>query len=278
MRRNGLPPFEADPMNDSIDADPHDAERAASAPLVSVLMPVFNARRYLARSVQSMLDQTERDFELIVVDDGSTDDTAAIVAAYGDRVRYVRQENGGDASARNRGIALASGALIAFQDYDDLWRPRKIEQQLARFAARPELEACSVFLQNFWVSELQHEAVRFADHALSRPFPGHGAPPAMMVRKTLFDRVGLFNTSLRIGSDTDWFIRATEQSAVMDVVDEVLVDRRLHSRNISRGQRVLLPHIIKASLDRRRAQQSAVTPVQGPFDARSTVDDGAADR
>ncbi|MDF2765542.1 MAG: glycosyltransferase family 2 protein, partial [Rhodospirillales bacterium] len=111
-----------------------------SGPLVSVVIPAFNAERFLARTLDSVSRQTYSALEIIVVDDGSLDGTAGIVrqqAALDPRVRLIRQENAGVAAARNRGIAESDGCFVAPLDADDLWHPQKIELQLRRFEERP---------------------------------------------------------------------------------------------------------------------------------------------
>src|SRR5436190_1570422 len=102
-------------------------------PQVSVIVPAFNAGRTISAALASVFAQTYRDFEVIVVDDGSTDDTAARIAEWGDRVLYVRQPNGGPARARNTGIGRSRGRLVAFLDADDVWLPEKLERQVAYF-------------------------------------------------------------------------------------------------------------------------------------------------
>src|SRR5438034_9298591 len=106
---------------------------------VSVIIPTYNYARYLAAAIESALAQTYAPLEIIVVDDGSTDDTLRILGAYGNRLRVLRQANQGAGAARNAGIAAARGEYVAFLDSDDLWHPRKLELQLARFASDPDL-------------------------------------------------------------------------------------------------------------------------------------------
>ena len=106
---------------------------------VSVVMPAYNYARYIRESIDSVLAQTHAPLEVIVVDDGSTDDTPAVLASYGDRIRVIRQQNAGVAAARNAGLAVARGEYMAFIDSDDIWLPRKLELQLARFEADPTL-------------------------------------------------------------------------------------------------------------------------------------------
>jgi glycosyltransferase involved in cell wall biosynthesis len=111
-------------------------------PVVSVVIPAFNAARYLGEALDSVFGQTLTDLELVVVDDGSTDETPQVVQGYGSRVRYVRQPNAGVASARNRGVAESSGRYVAFLDADDVWLPGKLERQLEALAARPSARVC----------------------------------------------------------------------------------------------------------------------------------------
>ncbi|MGH7834258.1 MAG: glycosyltransferase [Candidatus Binatia bacterium] len=220
-------------------------------PLVSCVVPVYNGERYLREAIDSVLAQTHQPLEIIVIDDGSTDGTADVLAGYGDRLRHVRQANAGPAAARNHGIALARGTFIAFQDADDVWHPHKLQRQMERFTARPELELSIGHVQNFWIAELKEEADRFRDHRLAQPGPAYG-PPSLLARRSLFERVGLFNPKMRLSSDTDWFLRAAELGIAMEVVPEVLFYRRWHKNNISRLSRELLVEAVKASLDRRR--------------------------
>jgi len=253
-----------------------DRDAAQGALRVTCILPVYNGARYLRDAIESVLSQTQPLLETIVVDDGSTDGTAEVIAAYEDRVRSVRQANAGPAAARNQGVALARGDLIAFQDADDVWHPEKIARQMARFAMHPELELCSTHLQNFWVPELQQEADRFGNDVRSRPFPGYGAPPTLLVRRALFDTVGGFKATLRVGSDVDWFIRAVEQGVVMEILPDVLVRRRWHAANISRGPRPELAQVLKDSLDRRREdRRRAATPISPPSPSSGTPDGGA---
>src|SRR5262245_57535681 len=106
-------------------------------PEVSVIIPAYNAGRTISAALQSVFAQTFRDFEVIVVDDGSTDDTAARVAEWSKAIHYVRQRNRGPAHARNEGVARAKGRLIAFLDADDIWFPRKLQRQVLYFDRFP---------------------------------------------------------------------------------------------------------------------------------------------
>ncbi len=226
-----------------------------NSPLVSCVVPVFNGERYLREALDSILAQTYRPLEIIVADDGSTDETPKIVAAFGNRLRYLRQGNQGPAAARNLGIRAATGEFIAFLDADDLWHAEKLERQMARFQVRPELDYCVTYTQNFWVLELRLEAERYRRNRVAQPLPGY-VTQTLFARRAVFDSVGLFNTALAHGDSTEWFLRAAEHGAVMELLPQVLTRRRLHSENRSRlrasDSREEFLRIVKSSLDRRR--------------------------
>src|SRR5690348_12724766 len=108
-------------------------------PPISVIIPTYNHARFLAAAIDSALSQTLKPTEVIVVDDGSTDETSSVLEAFGDKVRVIRQKNHGVAGARNRGAEMAAGEYLAFLDADDVWLPRKLEMQVSRFQAEPGL-------------------------------------------------------------------------------------------------------------------------------------------
>ena len=120
-------------------------------PKVSVVIPTYNRQRLVQDTIDSVLRQTFGDLELIVIDDGSTDDTRRVLQdRYGTRIRYVYQENQGESAARNHGIALAGGEYVAFVDSDDLWHPQKLERQVEVFEADPGIGLGST--QAYWIN------------------------------------------------------------------------------------------------------------------------------
>lgn len=205
-----------------------------SAALVSCIVPVFNGERYLGEAIGSILAQSHRPLEVIIVDDGSTDSTPQVAAGFGDEVRYLRQDNRGVGSARNRGIDEARGEYLAFLDADDLWGSEKLRRQLARFAGRPELDYCVSHVQNFWVAELETEAQRLRDHRRAKAVPGYVAQ-ALLARRSLFASVGGFDPAIRFAETIEWFMRADRCGAVSELLPEVLVFRRLHPANSTRN-------------------------------------------
>lgn len=228
--------------------------------LVSCIVAVFNGEKFLKDAIDSILEQSYQPIEVIVIDDGSTDGTAAIVESYGKRVRYKYQDNAGPGAARNLGIRLAEGEFVAFLDADDRWHPEKLALQMARFQERPELEMCVTHAQNFWAEELEAEKVKFQDHRLSKPAPCY-LTQALLARRSLFDNLGYFAADYRHIHDSEWFFRANEQGIESELLPDVLVYRRLHegnrSRNLAASSRDEYLQLIKASLDRRRSEGGA---------------------
>lgn len=224
--------------------------------LISCIVPVFNGERFLGEALDSIFAQTWRPIEVIVVDDGSTDRTKQVVARYSERLTCFMQQNAGPGAARNTGLDLARGNFIAFLDADDLWHPDKLARQMACFEARPELELCITHAKKFWIPELDHERKSLRGHRSSQAQPGYVCQ-TLLARRGLFDKIGVFDASLRIGEDTDWFLRVRHRRVPIEVIAEVLAFRRMHEHNLSysiydaRGTEDRLK-IVAAALQRRR--------------------------
>lgn len=201
--------------------------------LISCIVPVFNGERYLREALDSILKQNHRPLEIIVADDGSTDETRLIAESYGEPVRFVTQPTAGPPATRNLGLDTAQGDFIAFLDADDLWHASKLDRQMARFDARPELDACVTYIQNFWIPELQEEQTRLREHRMSKPLPGY-VTMTLLARREIFGAVGPFNPELWHSDSMDWFLRAHEKGAIIECLPEVLVYHRMHERNLSR--------------------------------------------
>jgi glycosyltransferase involved in cell wall biosynthesis len=226
-------------------------------PSVSCIIPVFNGASFLAEAVDSVLGQTQPPFEVIIVDDGSTDDTPGIAERLASHIRYLRQDNAGAPAARNTGISSARGELIAFLDADDLWHPQKLAHQVPRFMARPELDVSLTHIRNFWVPGLEDEALRYRDHPLSKDQPGH-VTMAMVVRRQVFDRIGRFDEAARHRDALGWLMTAARHKLTMETLPDVLAFRRIHHSNLSRRRgdeyRVELLTLAKSLLDQRRSR------------------------
>lgn len=185
---------------------------------VSVVIPTFNSAPLVVEAVGSVLAQTRPADEVVVVDDGSTDDTAARVAAFGDRVKYVRQPNARVAAARNTGLRHATGDVVAFLDADDAWHPQKLDRQLAVLAARPEIGLLATGL-TAWPGPFPPlvgdpipnvAAVPLDRMLLTNPI----ATSSVVVRRSVLDRVGPFDTELFGPEDYDLWLRAAQASGV----------------------------------------------------------------
>lgn len=208
---------------------------------VDVIIPAYNALPYLRDAVESVLAQTHRDLTLIVVDDGSTDDTADYVASVDDsRVQYVRKQNGGQAGARNLGIRRSSSPYIGLLDGDDVWYPHKVAMQL------------QVIKQNVGVG-LVHGYQHTIDErgnivgSIEKDLRGHvfdqllcgnvvtGSGSMVLVRREVFEHVGLFREDLRIGEDWDMWLRIARMYA-FDYVPEYLAALRVRTQSLQADQ------------------------------------------
>ncbi len=227
------------------------------SPLISVIIPVYNGERFLAEAIESVLSQQYEPIELIVVDDGSTDDTPQVAKSFDD-VQYIHQTNQGPASARNAGVDLSQGELIAFLDADDLWLPNKLGLQLAHLLDNHSLELINGFTQLMMLSE--DEAGRISFKPSFEPFfaPSLGSA---LVRRSVFAKVGCFDESLRYCDDIDWYLRARETDIAVLFHQDVVQYYRQHEDNITREKQLnnrYLLRALKKSLDRRRSLVSDV--------------------
>jgi glycosyltransferase involved in cell wall biosynthesis len=221
--------------------------------LVSVIIPVYNGASFLAGAIENVLAQNYQPLEIIVVDDGSTDATAEIAAGYLNEIRYVYQTNSGPAASRNRGIRLSQGGLIAFLDVDDLWSDFKLNHQVAYLLAHPTVEIVQGLIQKIHLAE-PLSLNKLQVELISAPYRYVNIGSALY-RKSVFDKVGLFDEVLTDNEDTDWFIRAWENGVSKVVLDEVTLFYRQHNSNMSHAQAPInygLTKLIKKHLDRCR--------------------------
>ena len=213
---------------------------------VSVIIPTYNYGRFIAEAIQSVLQQTHRPDEIVVVDDGSTDDTAQVVAGFGDAVKYVRQDNGGVCAARNKGVAESTGEIIAFMDADDTMEPESIAKQVALFSdERVGLVHCGLRLfddETGETIELQLEGGEdgVADNLLLWEGASIAGPGAILVTREAFDSVDGFDTGMKVGEDWDFCYRVARKFKVR-FVPEPLVNYRSHAtaahRNVAEMER-----------------------------------------
>lgn len=234
-------------------------------PLISVIIPVYNAEVFLEEALLSIQKQAYEPLEIIVVDDGSTDKTAEIATSFSDNVRYVDQENSGPALARNKGLRMAQGEIIAFLDADDLWPNNKIEIQLAYFIKNPLLEIVVGRVQYLLLSEIIYNKKTFKEFAQPSVGVNLGAG---LYRKSVFEKLGYFDPALRLSEDVDLFMRIRENGISMAMIEAVTLYYRIHENNISRErerQHALFIKALKQSLNRRRQSEGTASSLPSLF-------------
>jgi glycosyltransferase involved in cell wall biosynthesis len=221
--------------------------------MVSVVIPVHNAERHVREAIDSVLSQTYGFVEVIIVDDGSTDESARVVHSFGSSVRYRDQPRSGASAARNRGVELAEGSWIAFLDADDLWEPDKLAKQLVAFAKHSEVDMVFGHVQQFYSPELPDEVRRTIDIP-KRPSPGYHVG-TLLLKATTFHRVGAFLPRLRMGEFVEWYARARAAGCSGLMLPDVVMRRRIHANNMGRREqqnRVDYVRALKAGLDEKR--------------------------
>ena len=233
-------------------------------PLLTVIMPVYNGEAFLAEAIRHVFAQHYHPLEFIVVDDGSTDGTADIAAAFSDDIRSVRQPNQGPAAARNRGIEIARGEFLAFLDVDDLWADGVLHRLVDHLQAHPEIGIAQGLIQQMHLDRSVPETQPRIFTPVFEPYQFINIGSAVY-RRTVFDTVGLFDPELRDNEDTDWFIRAWEYNVPKAVLPELVMFYRKHDRNMTLEQRELvhfgLLKIYKRRIDRVQARS---TPLPTP--------------
>ncbi len=217
----------------------------ASPERISVILPVYNGEQFLAEAIQSVLDQTLLPDEIIAVDDGSTDRTALIIAEFSAKapvpIRYAYQENQGPAAARNHGLHLAQGELIAFQDADDVWAIDRLPMQVQLLDQRPDA-AMVLGRTRFFADGVSLKSVGADDATAPRWFLGMQCG---IYRRAAFTAVGVFDSGLRVHDDTDWFRRAIAAGLVIHTHEDIVLYHRRHAGNITNDPAVLQSSLLR---------------------------------
>ncbi len=204
---------------------------------VSVIIPCYNQGRFLAEAVDSVLNQTYPSVEIIVVDDGSTDDTPEVAARYGDRIRYIRKDNAGLSAARNTAIEHSRGELIALLDSDDRWLPQKLEKQVPYFDRDSAVALCFSSFRIFGNSPHSGNEVKVPDNqvldihdVLLRTWDMQ--VPTAVFRRNILDEVGMFDTAYEYCEDWDMWIRIALHYKVV-TCGQTLADYRITEGSLS---------------------------------------------
>jgi len=203
-------------------------------PTVSVIIPTYNMARYLPEAIESVLNQSFKDFEIIVVDDGSTDNTKPIIESFQDKIIYLYQSNRGESAARNLGIKKAHGEFLAFLDADDKWLPDKLNLQVEVFKNNPTIGmvACGAMgIDESGKFIKQYVPKNFASHnsllkalSISQIIPGSSS--GVLVRKKCFETVGFFDEKIKIGPDWDMWLRIAKKFNIYFIEKPLVLIRK----------------------------------------------------
>jgi glycosyltransferase involved in cell wall biosynthesis len=222
---------------------------------VSAIVPVYNGEDFLAEAIACIQKQAYEPLEIIVVDDGSTDGTAEIARQFDRCIRYIYQSHRNPATARNLGVKVASGNIIAFLDADDLWTENKLETQVSYLAANPSVEIVQGLTQEMQLLPgVDGNSLKFEKS--SEPYLVSSLASAIY-RRSVFDKIGVLDENLVYGEDIDWFLRARDNSISKVVLPQVSLFYRKHQNNMTRGKSLVelgFLQVFKKRLDRWREQ------------------------
>ena len=214
--------------------------------LISVIIPTFNRENLIKDAINSVLEQTYQNFEILIIDDGSTDDTSDVVKSIGDtRIKYIYQENAGVSRARNNGIENAQGEYIAFLDSDDFWHPEKLEKQATVLDQNSDADIVtnSSQYQTFQndliciknnLAKNQKEVISMMLLCQDMVYTG---TPVLCVRKRIFEKSGVFDEEMRFCEDWDLFFRMALVGKVYNI-PEILTYVRSHKDNVTKTSSV----------------------------------------
>ena len=239
-----------------------------ASPLITIILPVYNGEAFLAEAIESVLQQPYRPVEIVVVNDGSTDGTAAIVQHYVDNERapivHHRQPNQGLPASLNRGLALAAGEWITFIDADDCWAGDKLAVQTAHLLADPTLAAVWGTTQMFAGGDDSQGIM------LGAPWHGTNLGSGLF-RRSVFDRIGAFDVTLDHGEDLDWYLRLKSHAELRQIkVAEIALFYRYHGNNKWLGQPdALLQNlqVLRKHIGRQRAEAGSPSVTKGGLPA-----------
>lgn len=223
--------------------------------LISVIIPVYNGEPYLAETIESVLAQSYRPIEVMIIDGGSQDGSAAIAQRYAG-VRYFLQPDDSAAEGRNHGAESAQGEYLAFLEADDLWSADKLERQMVALAQEPDVDAVFGCGVQFYSPELADD-LKGKINCLTTPVATYH-PNTMLIRRAAFWRVGLFNPEWQIADSLEWCVRAKQTGLRSLMLPEVVYRKRVHGANqglTKSHHRQEYARVLKAALDHQRQQR-----------------------
>ncbi|MEO8300518.1 MAG: glycosyltransferase family A protein [Rhizomicrobium sp.] len=219
---------------------------------VTVIVPCYNAARYIGAALESVLNQTRKAGEILVVDDGSTDASAAVIAQYGGAVQYMRQDNQGISAARNHGLGRAQGGLIAFLDADDLWPADSLRDRMALLEADAGLGYAFGWVEPFLSPDIpQTVRAKIQDPGEARAGRLAGT---LLLRRGILEKVGGFDAAFRVGETMDWVARIDAAGFSSRDSGSIVLRRRIHDANTVTKEKSLHAdylRVLRASITRR---------------------------
>lgn len=233
-------------------------------PLISVIIPAYNVEKHLYAALASVFAQTFQDFECIVVDDGSTDDTPRTIERES-RITAIRQTNQGASAARNAGIHAARGEYLTFLDADNLWYPARLEVQLAFHQAEPLLDFSHVQLIERIAEGVPPPAWALCQHpenGLTYPF----APSGLMIKRQVMLQLGGYDSRFRVGEITEWLSRARDAGLREARLSPILGEVWIHQNNVSHDQSTMRALVLRALHESIRRKRNVRTKTWGGGD------------
>ncbi len=231
-------------------------------PTVSVIIPNYNYEAFIEKTIDSVLSQTYEAIEVVVVDDGSRDNSLEVLRKYGEKIKVVSQSNQGVSTARNKGVSESKGEYLAFLDADDLWLPSKLQREMERFFERPDfgLVHCSVSYidpQGQIIGENRNgnEGWLASDILTLRRGAVIGAGSTSVVRRSVFDEVDGFDSRLSTSADWEFCYRVASKYCI-GFVDEPLVQYRMHTTNMH-SNIAAMEHDLRLGFEKAFADQSS---------------------
>ena len=205
---------------------------------ISIIIPTYNRKSFLIHAINSVLNQTYQNLELIIIDDGSSDKTENIIKKKYPKIKFYKQKNKGVSAARNKGIKMASCKCIAFLDSEDRWHPRKLENQINYLLTHPRYKICHT--DEIWI----RKGIRINQHKKHKKHGGHIfdkcldlcriSPSSVIIHKDIFNKVGLFNEKLPVCEDYDLWLRIAEKFPVLYLDEKLTIKYGGHLNQLSK--------------------------------------------
>ena len=220
---------------------------------ISVIIPVYNGEKYLKDAIKSALNQTFKPYEVIVVNDGSTDGTEKICKEFKDQIKIFTQDHQGSGAARNLGVEKAKGNYLAFLDADDIWTEIHLRDGIAALAKPDSSDLVFGMMEEFYSPETD-QAFRDQYACRSQPFQGL-SPGTLLIKKSDFQKIGYFSTNFESGVTVEWLSRMETSPLTYQVLPDLHLKRRIHYTNngiLHKDQRSNYAKIVKESIQRKR--------------------------